>query len=114
MDVARLNFSHGTHPEHLARLEAVRAAQDRLGRPIAVIADLCGPKIRVSGIVDPVRVEAGDQLVLTDPTEAGPGVIGITFPGLAAVVEPGQEVLVDDGRIRMRDSHGADRFPPRG
>ena len=67
-----------------------------------MIADLCGPKIRVSGIVDPVRVEAGDQLVLTDPTEAGPGVIGITFPGLAAVVEPGQEVLVDDGRIRMR------------
>ena len=102
MDVARLNFSHGTHDEHLARLEAVRAAQDRLERPIAVLADLCGPKIRVAGIVEPVRVATGELLVLTEPDAAGPGAIGITFPGLAAIVEPGQEVLIDDGRIRLR------------
>ncbi len=46
MDAARLNFSHGTHDDHLDRLRAVRLAQDCVGRPLAVIADLCGPKIR--------------------------------------------------------------------
>src|SRR3954447_1612020 len=102
MDVARLNFSHGTHDEHLARLASVRAAQERLGRPIAVLADLCGPKIRVSGVVEPVPVAAGDQLVFADAAAAGPGEIGITFPGLAEVVAPGQGVLIDDGRIRAR------------
>lgn len=102
MDVARLNFSHGTHDEHFARLAAVRAAQTTLGRPLAVLADLCGPKIRVAGIVEPMRVEAGDELVLTDPETAGPGAIGITFPGLAAIVEPGADLLIDDGRIRTR------------
>src|SRR5258706_5247726 len=102
MDVARLNFSHGTHDEHLASLQAVRAAQDRIGRPIAVIADLCGPKIRVAGLAEPLRVATGDELVLTDPGSAGLGEIGVTFHGLAAVVEPGQEVLIDDGRIRAR------------
>src|SRR5947208_12490435 len=60
MDVARLNFSHGTHDEHLARLLSVRAAQERLGRPIAVMADLCGPKIRVAGLRDQVEVADGE------------------------------------------------------
>jgi pyruvate kinase len=102
MDIARLNFSHGTHDEHLARLQAVRAAQERLSRPIAVLADLCGPKIRVAGLREPLQVATGDVLVLTEPHEAGPGEIGVTFPGLAEVVAPGDEVLIDDGRIRCR------------
>jgi pyruvate kinase len=102
MDVARLNFSHGTHDEHLARLAAVRAAQERVGRPIAVLADLCGPKIRVAGITEPVPVAAGDTLVLAEAGAAGPRDLGVTFAGLASVVEPGQEVLIDDGRIRTR------------
>src|SRR6266404_4473063 len=97
MDVARLNISHGTHDEHLARLQAVRAAQDRIGRPIAVIADLCGPKIRVAGLAKPVRVAIGDELVLTDPGSACLGEIGVTFPGLAAVVEPGRIVAPAKG-----------------
>ena len=107
MDVARLNFSHGSHEEHLARLHAVRAAQERLGRPIAVLGDLCGPKIRVAGLVEPVRVVAGDVLVLTEPDQAAAGEIGVTFPGLAKVVAPGQEVLIDDGRVRAR-AEGSD------
>src|SRR5262245_26523563 len=102
MDVARLNFSHGTHEEHLARLQAVRAAQEELGRPLAVLADLCGPKIRIAGLREPVHVEAGDLLVLSDPDRVAPGEIGVTFEGLAEVVAPGHEVLIDDGRIRCR------------
>jgi pyruvate kinase len=102
MDVARLNFSHGTHEQHLARLEAVRAAQAEVGRPIAVLGDLCGPKIRVTGIVDPIRVEIGDELVLTDPDASGSGAIAITLPGLATLVDPGAMVLIDDGRVSAR------------
>jgi pyruvate kinase len=102
MDVARLNFSHGSHEEHLARLRAVRDAQERLGRPIAVLGDLCGPKIRVAGLVQPLHVAVGDLLVLTEPEEAVAGEIGVTFPGLAEVVAPGHEVLIDDGRVRAR------------
>jgi pyruvate kinase len=102
MDVARLNFSHGTHDEHFARLRAVRAAQERLGRPIAVLADLCGPKIRLAGLLDQRHVATGDILVLTEPDLVRPGEVGVTFPGLAEAVAPGDEVLIDDGRIRCR------------
>jgi pyruvate kinase len=80
----------------------VRSAQERLGRPIAVLADLCGPKIRVAGLEQPVQVAAGDMLVLAEPGKAAGGAIGVTFPGLAEVVEPGQPVLIDDGRVRAR------------
>ena len=100
MDVARLNFSHGTHEEHLARLRAVRAAEEQIGRPIAVLGDLCGPKIRVAGLEEPVLLVAGETLVLTEPGEARAGEIAVTVPGLARIVRPGQEVLIDDGRIR--------------
>jgi pyruvate kinase len=108
MDVARLNFSHGSHDEHLERLAAVRVAQDRLGRPIAVLADLCGPKIRVAGLRAPMQVTAGDALVLTEPERAESGELGVTFAALLAqVVAPGDEVLIDDGRIRAR-AEGSD------
>ena len=108
MDVARLNFSHGSHDEQLARLGWVRAAQERVGRPIAVMADLCGPKIRVAGLREPVQVAAGDVLVLTEPEHARAGELGVTFASLLAqVVAPGDEVLIDDGRIRAR-AEGSD------
>ena len=108
MDVARLNFSHGSHDEHLGRLRSVRAAQERVGRPIAVLADLCGPKIRVAGLREPVAVAVGDALVLTDPEHAQAGELGVTFAALLAqAVAPGDEVLIDDGRIRAR-AEGSD------
>jgi pyruvate kinase len=103
MDVARLNFSHGSHEEHLDRLASVREAQALVGRPIAVLADLCGPKLRIAGLREPVAVATGDEVVFTDPATAGDGELGVTFAALlAAVVAPGDEVLVDDGRIRTR------------
>jgi pyruvate kinase len=103
MDVARLNFSHGSHDEHFERLAAVRMAQDRAGRPIAVLADLCGPKIRVAGLREPRQVVSGDLLVLTDPECMQDGELGVSFAALIAeVVAPGDEVLIDDGRIRAR------------
>jgi len=103
MDVARLNFSHGSHDEQLQRLDAVRTAEGRLGRPIAVLADLCGPKLRVAELREPLRVAAGDELVLTNPQRARSGELGVTFAALLATsVARDDEVLIDDGRIRAR------------
>ena len=66
MDVARLNFSHGSHDEQLARLRRVRSAQERLGRPIAVLADLCGPKIRCGVFKDgSIELVTGTSVVVS-------------------------------------------------
>ena len=99
MDAARLNFSHGSHEDHLARLHAVRRAERAVGRPLAVIADLCGPKIRHGALDDPRSNESGDELTLTG--RAG-GDLEVTFADLHLVVEPGREILINDGRIRLR------------
>ena len=102
MDVARLNFSHGAHADHAARIRAVRDAAAEVGRPIAVLADLCGPKIRVRGLDAPLTVTAGDHLVLS--RAAAPSAVGfaISFSGLADCVSPGDPILIDDGLIRLR------------
>ena len=102
MDVARLNFSHGTHEDHAARIEAVRDAAAEVGRPIAVLADLCGPKIRVRGLDAPLVVAAGDQLVLSGAAAPAAAGFAISFSGLAECVSPGDPILIDDGLVRLR------------
>jgi pyruvate kinase len=100
MDAARLNFSHGSHDDHLGQLRAVRLAQEAVGRPLAVIADLCGPKIRIDRLSEPRAVEAGDLLTLA--ANATDGDLGVTFADLHRAVEPGCAILINDGRIRAR------------
>jgi pyruvate kinase len=100
MDAARLNFSHGAHDDHLDQLRAVRLAQETVGRPLAVIADLCGPKIRIGRLSEPCSVETGDLLTLA--ANATDGDLGVTFADLHRAVEPGGAILINDGRIRMR------------
>jgi pyruvate kinase len=102
MDAARLNFSHGTHADHLDRLRAVRRAEEAVGRPLAVIADLCGPKIRVGALRAPRSVQPGEPLTLTGQETAAD--VPVTFADLHLAVEPGREVLINDGRIRLRVS----------
>ena len=102
MDAARLNFSHGSADDHLQRLRAVRRAQELIGRPLAVIADLQGPKIRIGQLPDPHSVNPGDTVVLAAAGRGGPGELEVTFAGLADAVTPGQELLIDDGRVRLR------------
>jgi len=90
MDVARFNVSHGTHEQHLARLGALREAEQQAGRRVAVLWDLRGPEIRLllpGG--RPLEVKAGDLLELFDTT----------WPGLADVLEHGQRVLLADGAV---------------
>ena len=105
LDVARLNFSHGTQAEHARRSDAIREAAKRTGRCVAVMQDLQGPKIRVGSLVGggPVQLRAGQQVVIS--THAmGPGTaehIGCTYEHLAHDVKPGDRILLDDGRIRL-------------
>jgi pyruvate kinase len=102
MDAARVNFSHGDQEMHRATVEAVRRAQALIGRPLAVIADLQGPKIRIGRIAEPRSVNPGDTLVLTAPGRGAPGDLDVTFAGIAETVAPGREVLINDGMVRAR------------
>lgn len=103
MDVARFNMSHGTYPEHEARLANLREAEKLAGRPIGVLADLQGPKIRLGTFADgPVVLEKGAEfIVTTDDVEGDVHRVGCTHKGLTADVKPGDEILVDDGKILL-------------
>ncbi len=105
MDVARLNFSHGTASDHRARAEAVRREARRAGRNVAILQDLQGPKLRL-GVFAEGRVElvAGDTVLLvTRPGVVGsPRLIPVPLPSLARDCRPGDPVLLDDGRGRLR------------
>jgi pyruvate kinase len=104
MDVARLNFSHGTHEDHATAIRAVRSASETAGRPVALLADLQGPKIRV-GKIDggKARLEAGAEVIIT----VEPGVLGnaqrfsCSYEGLPEDVSIGDPVLINDGAIRL-------------
>jgi pyruvate kinase len=101
MDVARLNFSHGTHAEHERLHRLVEQAAEAAGRPVAVLADLQGPKIRLGSFADPpVRWHTGDRVVLTADEVAGDaGRVSVSYRKLPAEVTAGDRLLVDDGRI---------------
>jgi pyruvate kinase len=102
MDGARLNFSHGTHADHGESARRVREAQERAGRPIALIADLCGPKIRVGDLPEPVVVRPGDSIVVAGESVAEPGDLPVVPSELSEVLRPGQDVLIADGLVRLR------------
>jgi pyruvate kinase len=105
MDVARLNFSHGTHAEHARRIERLRKAARSLKRTICILQDLQGPKIRTGRLKDnkPVELETGSVLTITPrKVEGTAALIATDFPGLAREVGPGARVLLSDGRIELR------------
>ena len=101
LDVARLNMSHGTHAEHLAAYQAVRAAGDEAGRAVGVLVDLQGPKIRLGRFeAGPVMLSAGSGFDLTaEDIQGTERQAATTYPGLAADVKAGDQILVDDGRV---------------
>ena len=102
MDAARLNFSHGSHEEHAERARLVREAQQRAGRPLALIADLQGPKLRIGDLAHPLTLVEGDQIDVTGSENGDDGSIPISPPVLQEVLRPGHDVLIDDGRVRLR------------
>ncbi len=103
MNVARLNMSHGDHARHLARLELVRRVSATTERPIGVLADLQGPKIRLGDFLAPVHWTEGDAVVITTaPCAAGTAQrVGTSYEHLHLDVKPGDPILVDDGKLRL-------------
>ena len=102
MDAARLNFSHGTHAEHGERARLVREAQERAGRPLALIADLQGPKIRVGDLEAPRILVEGDEVVIAGEGGGRPDDLPVMPAVLTDVLHPGHELLIDDGLVRLR------------
>ena len=103
MDAVRVNFSHSSHEDAAETIRISREVARDVGRPLAVLADLQGPKIRVGVLPGPLNIERGDVYVfeaLHDADVGAPGeAIPITYPDLASELDPGDRLLFDDGRI---------------
>ena len=104
MDVARLNMSHGTLADQEQRYRQVREAADEAGRGVGVLVDLQGPKIRLGRFADgAVELRPGDRFTVTTRDVAGDGSIcSTTYGGLPGDVAPGDQILIDDGNVRLR------------
>jgi pyruvate kinase len=102
VDVIRLNFAHGTHETHRQVIEWAREAAVAVGKPLAVLADLAGPKIRIGTIPDPIDLRDRSLVVLAPEAVAAGDEIPTTYAGLADDVEPGSRVLLDDGIMELR------------
>ena len=106
VDVVRLNFSHGEPEVHLQVMRAVREISAALDRPIAVLQDLSGPKIRTGRLRggQPVMLADGARIVITtnESVEGDGSIVSTTYPALPADVRPGDRILLDDGNLELR------------
>jgi pyruvate kinase len=112
VDVFRLNFSHGTHEDHAGALAAVRAAEREVGRPLGVLADLQGPKFRIGAFANgPVALARGGRLTLDlDPTPGDGTRVNLPHPDMLRVLKTGVEVLLDDGKVRLKVVRSGEGF----
>ncbi len=103
MDVARLNFSHGTRDQHSKTISDLRALEKKLGRPIGILQDLAGPKLRVGGLPDSgLQLKAGGEVSISASPSPEPGQIPLPAPEVIPALSAGQRVLVADGQIELR------------
>jgi len=107
MDVARLNFSHGTHPDHAEVVRRIREGESRWGRPVAILQDLQGPKIRL-GTFGPgggmrIDLEPGQRFTLSaTPVVGSAERSAVSHPEYLAELKPGDEIWMDDGMIQLK------------
>ncbi len=103
MNVARLNFSHGTHEEHLKKIERIRNLSEKLNRPIGILQDLQGPKIRISTFNEPpIHLKRGDLFTITTKDVVGnEHIVSTSYKNLPADVTVGDTILVNDGLIKL-------------
>ena len=101
LDVARINFSHGSHEQHARTIAIVRKLAARRERPIAILGDLQGPRIRIGDLDAPREVEPGGDIVFCPEDEASGDEMPVTYAGLATDVHVGDRILVDDGLIEL-------------
>jgi pyruvate kinase len=95
----RLNFSHGSYEERDQQIEWIRQASEKLGKPVAILQDLQGPKIRLGNLNENMNVEAGDEIILDHASEHNGNVLPVQY-NLAEKVEVGQPVFIFDGKVR--------------
>lgn len=102
VDVFRLNFAHGTHEHHGRVIQWAREASKAVGKPIAILADLAGPKIRIGSLPEPVTLVEHGTVILAPEAEATSGELPTTYAPLARDVSPGDRILLDDGLMELR------------
>ncbi|MBE5962085.1 MAG: pyruvate kinase [Lachnospiraceae bacterium] len=111
MDVARFNFSHGTYEEHAARMEALKAAREKAGLPVAALLDTKGPEIRIQKFEKgEVTLEEGQKFTLLAKEVLGTkDAVSITYKSLYKDVQPGTRILIDDGLVELRVDYIEDK-----
>ncbi len=105
ISVVRMNMSHGTPEQHLENIRNVRRIAEDMGRPLAVLADLQGPKLRTGYLMNnqPIALDEGTTVEFTTRTrESSPGVVATKYKELIKALNPGDPVLIDDGKLRLR------------
>lgn len=108
MNVARLNFSHGSHEDHAERFKLIRRLADETGHPVAILQDLQGPKMRIGNIAGgSIELKVGQVVLLAAPDDVTPVpdpnevVIPFDVPEFSKAVQPGGRILLDDGNLEM-------------
>ncbi|MEY4282754.1 MAG: hypothetical protein RL467_310 [Actinomycetota bacterium] len=104
MNMARLNLSHGSYEEHQVRFDQVRAAAKEAGRPVAILVDLQGPKIRLARFIEgPHELARGDIFTITtDEVDGTKDRVGTTYKGLPGDCKAGDHILIDDGKVTVQ------------
>jgi len=102
IDGARLNFSHGTHEDHAATAQAIREVQEQVGRPVAIIADLQGPKLRIGELPEPVELVRGEHVTIAGENVAQTDDLPVAPDVLGSILQVGNDILIDDGSVRLR------------
>ena len=107
VDVFRLNFSHGTHDDHRLRYDSIRQIEAEKGRPVGVLIDLQGPKLRV-GKIESGKISLGEGHTFRldmNPEPGGLSRVPLLHPEIYAAVSAGDDLLIDDGKVRLRILH---------
>jgi pyruvate kinase len=102
VDVVRLNLSHGTHAEHAERAWLVREIAAEMGHPVALLADLQGPKLRVGDLAEPIVLASGSEVTVCAEAVARDGELPVAPSVIGEVLAPGHDILIDDGLVRLR------------
>jgi len=103
VDVFRLNFSHATHQYHQNLIDTIRGASKKLGTEVAILQDIAGPKIRVSHLERPIKLQKGDILTFCkDKTDEDNKIISLSYPQIIDSVEVGEMIYISDGNIRVK------------
>ncbi|MEK7681184.1 MAG: pyruvate kinase, partial [Patescibacteria group bacterium] len=103
MNIARLNFSHGTYENHAALIKNLRKVEEITGEPVAIMQDLQGPKIRVGDLPpEGFKIKEGENIVLTTSAKHSKNEVPLDYPDLHKYIEKGQRILIDDGHIELK------------